>query len=142
MQAAMIDQTMTGEKMFAKLCTGFALLALVIACVGLYGTISYTVARRTGEIGIRIALGATRTQVLWLVMRQVAAMALIGLIVGRLAAYGASRLVESLLYGVKGNDPTTIGIAMGTLIVAVAAASYIPARRAARIQPMVALRQQ
>jgi macrolide transport system ATP-binding/permease protein len=141
-QAAMVDQTMGAEMLFAKLCTGFALLALTIACVGLYGTIAYTVARRTSEIGIRVALGARRTQVLWLVMRQVAAMTSIGLVTGVAAAFGLSRLVASLLYGVKANDPTTIGIAMGTLLVAVAVASYLPASRAARIEPMVALRQE
>jgi macrolide transport system ATP-binding/permease protein len=141
-QSAMVDQTMTAEMMFARLCTGFALLALVIACVGLYGTISYTVARRTSEIGIRVALGARHAQVLWLVTRQVAAMASIGLIVGVLAAFGLSQLVSSLLYGVNANDPEAIGIAMATLLVAVAAASYLPARRAARIEPMVALRQE
>ncbi|MBZ5677911.1 MAG: ABC transporter permease [Acidobacteriia bacterium] len=139
-QAAMVDQTMTAEMLFAELCTGFALLALAIACVGLYGTIAYTVARRTSEIGIRVALGATRTQVLWLVMRQVAAMASMGLIIGVLAAFGLSRLVASLLYGVNANDPMAIGLAMGTLLIAVTAAGYLPARRAARIQPMVALR--
>jgi ABC-type antimicrobial peptide transport system permease subunit len=114
----------------------------MIACVGLYGTIAYTVARRTSEIGIGVALGARRTQVLWLVMRQVATMASIGTILGVLAAFGLSRLIASLLYGVQANDPMTIGIAMGTLLIAVAAASYLPARGAARIEPMVALRQE
>ncbi len=141
-QSAMVDETMSAEMMFATLCTGFALLALTIACVGLYGTIAYTVARRTSEIGIRVALGARRTQVLWLVMQQVAAMASMGLILGLLAAFELSRLVASLLYGVHANDPMTIGIAMGTLVVSVAAASYLPARRAARIEPMIALRQE
>ncbi|MGH9647745.1 MAG: ADOP family duplicated permease [Bryobacteraceae bacterium] len=141
-QSDMVDETMSAEMMFATLCTSFALLALMIACVGLYGTISYTVARRTSEIGIRMALGARRGRVLWLVLRQVAVMASIGLTLGLLAAFGLSRLVASLLYGVHANDPTTIGIAMGTLVVSVAAASYLPARRAARIEPMVALRQE
>jgi predicted permease len=139
-QSAMVDQMMAAETIFAKLCTGFALLALTIACVGLYGTIAYTVTKRTGEIGIRVALGATRIQVLWLIMRQVAAMASMGLIIGVLAAFGLSRLVASLLYGVNANDPMAIGIAIVTLLIAVAAAGYLPARRAARIQPMVALR--
>jgi macrolide transport system ATP-binding/permease protein len=139
-QSAMVDETMGAEMMFAMLCTGFAILALAIACVGLYGTIAYTVARRTSEIGIRVALGATRAQVLWLVMRQVAGMASTGLVIGVLAAFGLSRLIESVLYGVKANDPTTISIAMVTLLVAVAAAGYAPARRAARIQPIAALR--
>lgn len=141
-QSAMVDETMSAEAMFAALCTGFALLALTIACVGLYGTIAYTVARRTSEIGIRVALGATRTQVVWLIMRQVAAMASIGLILGVLAAFGLSRLVASRLYGVKANDPMSICIAVGTLLIAVAAASYLPARGAARLEPMIALRRE
>jgi macrolide transport system ATP-binding/permease protein len=139
-QSAMVDQMMGAETLFAKLCTGFALLALTIACVGLYGTTAYTVTKRTGEIGIRVALGATRIQVLWLVMRQVAAMASTGLIIGVLAAFGLSRLVASLLYGVSANDPMAIGSAIVTLLIAVAAAAYFPARSAARIQPIVALR--
>jgi macrolide transport system ATP-binding/permease protein len=139
-QAAMIDQTMTGETMFARLCTGFAILALTIACVGLYGTVAHTVARRTSEIGIRIALGASRHQVVWLAMRQMAVVASIGLLVGVIAASGLSRLVESLLFGVKPIDLPTIAIAIVTLLVAAGTAAYIPARRASRIEPIVALR--
>jgi macrolide transport system ATP-binding/permease protein len=141
-QSAMVDETMSAESMFAGLCTGFAVLALTIACVGLYGTIAYTVARRTSEIGIRVALGARRIQVLWLVIRQVAVTASTGLILGLLAALGLSRFVASLLYGIRANDPMTIAIATGTLLVSVGAASYLSARRAARIEPMVALRQE
>jgi macrolide transport system ATP-binding/permease protein len=139
-QAAMIDQTMTGESMFARLCTGFAILALTIACVGLYGTVAHTVARRTNEIGVRMALGASRHQVVWLAMRQMAVVASIGLPVGVIAASALSRLVESLLFGVKPIDPPTIVIAIGTLLVAAGTAAYIPARRASRIEPIVALR--
>lgn len=141
-QSAAVDEAMSAETMFATLCTGFAVLALMIACVGLYGTIAYTVARRTSEIGIRVALGASRSQVLWLVIRQVAAMASIGLILGLMAAFGLSRLIESQLFGVRANDPVTMGLAMGTLVVCLAAASYLPARRAARIEPMLALRRE
>jgi macrolide transport system ATP-binding/permease protein len=139
-QAAMIDETMTAEAMFARLGTGFAILALLISCVGLYGTIAHTVARRISEIGIRIALGASRSQVVWLVMRQVALMAAIGLIVGVAAALGLSRLVASLLYGVKATDPATLGAATAALLAAAGTAAYLPARRASQIQPVVALR--
>ncbi len=139
-QAAMIDQTMTGEAMFARLCTAFAILALVIACVGLYGTIAHNVARRTGEIGIRVALGAERSQVIWLVMRQVAAVASIGLIAGVAASLGFTRWVESFLFGVKPADPATIAAAIATLLAAAGAAAYIPARRASQVQPVQALR--
>jgi len=139
-QAAMVEQTMTQEILFARLCSGFAALALVIACVGLYGSMSYTVARRTGEIGIRMALGAPRGRVVWMVMRQVAIMGAIGLAIGLPAWWLLSRLVESLLYGIKRDDPSSIAAAIGTMAIALLAAAYAPARRASRIDPVIALR--
>jgi macrolide transport system ATP-binding/permease protein len=139
-EAAQVDQTMNQELVFARLCTGFAILALVIACVGLYGTMAYTVARRTGEIGIRMALGARRGNVIWMVLGQVIVMAIVGLGVGMPAAYAASRLVETFLYGIKPRDPLTLAIAAGMLVLAAVMAGYGPARRASRIDPMVALR--
>jgi ABC-type antimicrobial peptide transport system permease subunit len=131
---------MTQEILFARLCSGFAALALAIASVGLYGTMSYTVARRTGEIGIRMALGAPRGRVVWMVMRQVAIMGAIGLAIGLPAWWSASRLVESLLYGIKANDPSSIAAAIVTMAIALLAAGYTPARRASRIDPVIALR--
>ena len=139
-QATMIEQTMAQEILFARLCSGFAFLALAIACVGLYGTMSYTVARRTGEIGIRMALGAPRGRVVWIVMRQVAIMGVIGLAIGLPAVWAASRLVSSLLYGIKADDPSSITAAIVTMAIAVIVAGYAPARRASRIDPVVALR--
>jgi ABC-type antimicrobial peptide transport system permease subunit len=122
------------------LCSGFALLALLIACVGLYGTMSYGVARRTGEIGIRMALGAPRTQVVWMVMRQVVLMATIGLAIGVPVAYGSSRVMESMLYGINANDWFALALAIAAMLAVVMGAGYAPARRASRIDPMIALR--
>ncbi|HEY2018802.1 MAG TPA: ABC transporter permease [Bryobacteraceae bacterium] len=139
-QAAEIDRNMIQEIAFARLCTAFAILALSIACVGLYGTMSYTVARRTGEIGIRMALGAPRGAVVWMVLRQVFALALGGLAIGIPAAFGTSRLVESFLFGMKPNDPRALAAAVATLLGATILAGYIPARRASRIDPTIALR--
>ena len=139
-QAAQIDQTMNQEIIFAKLCTGFAILALVIACVGLYGTTSYTVARRTGEIGIRMALGAQRGAVVWMVLREVFVLATAGLALSVPTALGASKLVESFLFGVKPNDPGALMMAVAILLGAALLAGYVPARKASRIDPMIALR--
>ncbi len=139
-QTAEIDQTVNQEIVFAELCSAFAILALVIACVGLYGTVSYNVARRTGEIGIRMALGARRGNVVWMVLRGVIALATVGLAISVPAALGTSKFVESFLYGMKPNDPISLGIAIAILLVAALVAGYLPARRASRIDPMVALR--
>jgi predicted permease len=141
-QSAMIEQAMGAEILFARLCTGFAALALAIACVGLYGTMAYIVARRTSEIGIRMALGAQREQVLWVVMRQVLLMAAIGLAIGVPVAYASARLLQSSLYGIKASDPAAMAVAMSTLLVAAMLAGYAPARRASRVNPMTALRHQ
>ncbi len=99
---------MSQQILFARLCTGFAMLALAIACVGLYGTMSYTVARRTGEIGIRMALGAQRGTVVWMVLRDVLILAAVGLAIGVPAALGASKFVESFLFRSKANDPRAL----------------------------------
>jgi macrolide transport system ATP-binding/permease protein len=139
-QAADIDQTINQEIVFAKLCTGFAILGLVIACVGLYGTVAYNVVRRTGEIGIRMALGAQRGAVVRMILRQVFVLAAVGLAIGLPTALGASRLVESFLFGMKPNDPWAMTLAVAILLGAALLAGYAPARKAARIDPMTALR--
>ncbi|PYT14089.1 MAG: multidrug ABC transporter substrate-binding protein [Acidobacteria bacterium] len=139
-QVAEIDQTINQEIIFAELCTAFAILALVIACVGLYGTVSYNVERRTGEIGIRMALGAKRARVVRMILVQVLALAAVGLVIGVSVAFGASKLVASFLFGMKPNDPIAITAAVVILLAAAALAGYAPARRASRIDPMVALR--
>ncbi len=139
-QAAEIDRTISRELTFAKLCTGFAVLALLIACVGLYGTMSYSVARQTGEIGIRMALGARRGAVVWMVLRRVLLLAAVGLAMSVPAALIAFRLVKSLLFETQPNDPVTLALAGVVLLSAAILAGYAPARRASRIDPLVALR--
>ncbi|MGE5645318.1 MAG: ADOP family duplicated permease [Acidobacteriota bacterium] len=139
-QAAEIDRTIGREVMFAKLCTGFAVLALLIACVGLYGTMSYNVARQVGEIGIRMALGAQRGAVVWMVLRRVLLLAAVGLAISVPAALSASLLVKSFLFETQPNDPGTLVLAGVILVSAALLAGYAPARRASRIDPLAALR--
>jgi predicted permease len=139
-QAADIDQTINQEIVFARLCSAFAILALVIACVGLYGTMAYTVARRTREIGIRMALGARRRLVIWMVLREVCVLAALGLAIGVPTALGTSRLIESFLFGTEPNDPRALAFAVAILVCAALVAGYGPARRASRVDPMIALR--
>jgi macrolide transport system ATP-binding/permease protein len=139
-QTGEIEQTLNQEIIFARLCAASATLALVMACIGLYGTMAYGVTRRTPEIGIRIALGARQSTVLWMVLREVCALAAIGLAISLPIAMFASRLVQSFLFELKPNDPYTIGSAASVLALAALLAGYGPARRAARISPTVALR--
>ncbi|HEV8146977.1 MAG TPA: ABC transporter permease [Bryobacteraceae bacterium] len=139
-QAALIDQSINQEIVFARLCTGFAILALVIACVGLYGTVSYNVSRRTGEIGIRMALGARRGIVVRMILRQVVILAAVGLAIGLPAALALSKLVATFLFATKPNDPVTITVGVAILLSAALLAGYAPARRASHIDPLVALR--
>ncbi len=110
-QAAEIDRTISREVTFAKLCTGFAVLALLMACVGLYGTMSYSVARQIGEIGIRMALGARRGAVIWMVLRRVSLLVAVGLAISVPVALIGNRLVKSFLFETQPNDPGTLALA-------------------------------
>jgi macrolide transport system ATP-binding/permease protein len=139
-QAAEIGELMGQENTFARLSTAFALLALAITCVGIYGTVSYNVARRTNEIGIRMALGAQRRRVVWMVLREVLLLIFAGFVIGIPTALATSKLVGSFLYGMKPNDPRALIVAGGILLGAAVVAGYAPARRASRIDPMAALR--
>jgi macrolide transport system ATP-binding/permease protein len=139
-QSAEIDRTISRELTFAKLCTGFAALALLIACVGLYGTMSYNVARQIGEIGTRMALGAQRGAVVWMVLRRALLLAAVGLAISVPAALIASRLIKSFLFETQPNDPGTLALAGIALLSAAILAGYAPARRASRIDPLAALR--
>jgi len=139
-QAAQLDRLMNQEIVLARLCTAFAILALLIACVGLYGTMAYMVARRTREIGIRMALGAQPGAVVWMVLRQALVLAVAGLAVGVPTALSLSRLVESFLFDVKPNSPAALVLAVAILLSAALVAGYVPARKASWIDPMIAVR--
>ncbi|HEY3770101.1 MAG TPA: FtsX-like permease family protein [Candidatus Angelobacter sp.] len=127
-------------RFYALLLTGFAITALVLAGIGIYGVMSYMVSRRTQEIGIRMTLGARPGAVLRMVIRQGMALVIVGAAAGLAGALLLSRLMSGLLYGVSSNDPATFVIVTAVLIVVALAANYIPARRATRIDPMAALR--
>ena len=139
-QTEQIEQILSQERIMANISSFFALLALALACIGLYGLLAYEVVRRTREIGIRMALGARPRDVLKLVVRQGIALAIVGAVIGIGAAIGVTRFMASMLFGVHANDPLTmIGVAVLLVVVALAAC-FIPARRATRVDPMVALR--
>jgi predicted permease len=139
-QTEQIDQATFQERLFARLSSFFGLLALALACVGLYGMMSYTVARRTCEIGIRMALGAERAKILCMVLREALTLGVLGIVLGVPAALAASRLVATMLYGLKPTDPWPIASATVVLVAVALLAGYLPARRASRVDPMVALR--
>ena len=139
-ESEQIDRLLFQERLVARLSSFFGLLALVLACIGLYGLLSYEVSRRTREIGIRLALGAQAGDVLRLVVKQGIVLALVGAAAGIGVALGVTRYLTSMLYDIHANDPLTM-IAVAALLTLVAlAACYIPARRAMRVDPMVALR--
>jgi hypothetical protein len=135
-----IAESLARERMLASLSGFFGLLAGVLAVVGIYGVISYMVARRTNEIGIRMALGASRGDILRLIMREAGVLLSIGLAIGTALAFAAARSAASLLYGLKPTDLLTYASAVTTLTCVTVAASMLPAQRAARLDPMVALR--
>jgi predicted permease len=139
-QIKQMEESITQERQFARLSGLFGLLALLLASIGLYGIMSYSVARRTSEIGIRMALGATRKDVIWMVMREVVLLTLIGVIIGIPASLAATKIISSMLFGLTPTDPITISLATLVIITVVAFAGYIPARRASKVDPMTALR--
>ena len=135
-----VDRIFNQDRLIARLTELFGLLALVLACVGFYGVTAYSVARRTSEIGIRMALGADRKSVLQLVLRGALIQLTLGLAVGIPVALAGSRLLANQLYGVKSNDPVILGLAVVVLAASALLAAFVPARRAATIDPMRALR--
>jgi predicted permease len=139
-QQQQIDESLAQERMFANLSSFFGLLALVLVAVGLYGTLAYAVLQRTSEIGIRMALGAGRAQVLWMVLRESLLVVLCGLAVGLPAALALTRFIASMLYGVKPYDAPAIVATIIILAIAGSAAGMLPANRASRVDPIRALR--
>jgi putative ABC transport system permease protein len=137
-----IKQTLMRDRLMAALAGAFGLLAGVLAVLGLYGVISYMVARRRNEIGVRIALGATQGRVIGLVLREATLLLAVGLIAGIVLAVWAGRAAATLVYGIKPGDPMTIAIAAALLVIVALIASYAPARHASRLQPMNALREE
>jgi predicted permease len=135
-----IGRSLTQPRLVARLAAFFGLLALSLACLGLYGVLSYAVARRTSEIGIRMALGARQRNVLWLVLRESLALVCAGVVIGLLTSLAATQTASTLLFGLEPDDPATIAAATLLLLAVAAWASYLPARRAARVDPMAALR--
>jgi predicted permease len=139
-QQQQIDATTQQERVFASLTAGFGLLALALACVGIYGIMAYTVSQRTNEIGVRLALGAERAQVRSMILREAGRLTVLGIAAGLLAAFGLAQLVKSMLYGLKASDPASFSAA-GCILLAVALfAAWVPALRASRVEPMEALR--
>jgi predicted permease len=137
-----VDESLTRERMLATLSGFFGALALLLAAIGLYGVISYNVTRRRNEIGIRMALGAQQSRVLRMVLGEVAVLIFFGLAVGLAVTLGTTRFVSSFLFGLKPNDPTTIAAAGAVLAIVAVVAGYFPARRASRLDPMTALREE
>jgi ABC-type antimicrobial peptide transport system permease subunit len=137
---SVIDESLSAERTMALLAVFFAICALVVTAVGLYGTLAYATARRTSEIGIRMALGARRTQVVAMVFLQNATVALVGTSLGLVAALLASRALASFLYGTSTRDPLVFAGSILALVIIASAASLLPALRSARINPMVAIR--
>src|SRR5262249_31477027 len=135
-----LDQTLLTERLIALLSAGFGILATLLASIGLYGVMAFAVARRTKELGIRLALGANRNDVLWLVMKEVVLLLGIGLAIGIPTAAGLGNYVSSQLYGVKAHDPWIAVSTVILLAVVAASAGMIPARRASKIDPLLALR--
>jgi predicted permease len=137
---AAVEQSLRRERVLATLSSAFGLAALFLVCLGLYGVIAQWAAQRTREIGVRMALGATAVGVRWLVLRQALALVLAGVALGVPAALAAGRGIESLLYGVTSADPANLALATATLVAVATLAAYLPARRASRADPVMALR--
>jgi putative ABC transport system permease protein len=135
-----ITEDLVEERVTALLSAFFAAFALLLACVGLYGLMSYVVTRRTREIGIRVAMGAQRENVLWIVLRETLALALSGIAIGIPCALAATRLIASMLFGLTSSDPSTIAVVALLLLLVALIAGYLPARRASSIDPIDALR--
>ncbi len=135
-----LEDSLVTERLVATLSTGFGFLATLLASIGLYGVMAYSVSRRTREIGIRMALGAAQTDVLWMVMREVMVLLGIGLCIALPVSWAVTQSVRSQLYGIEPSDPVTLVFAVVAIACVAVMSGYLPARRATRIDPMLALR--
>lgn len=135
-----LQETLKQDRLIAELVSFFGALALVLACIGLYGVMAHGVARRTNEIGIRMALGAERRHIAWMVLRETLFLVMSGLVIGVPAAFLAARLISNQLFGLNPGDPVTLVAAAIVLTVVALLAGYLPARRASRVNPLIALR--
>jgi ABC-type antimicrobial peptide transport system permease subunit len=135
-----IHSRLNQERAISELSSFFGILAVLLACLGLYGLMSYTVARQTNEIGVRMALGANQGDVVWSILGQGARLAIVGVVLGSGAAFALMRLISNLLYGVSTHDPLTFASVAVLLMFVALLASFVPARQASRVDPMVALR--
>jgi putative ABC transport system permease protein len=135
-----IDGTLWQRRLWGVMFAVFASLALILAAIGIYGVLSYSVSQRTRELGIRLALGAQTSDVLWLVIGQGMKLALLGVTLGLAASFALARLVASMLFGITSHDPATFSVVCAVLIGVGLLACYLPARRAARVNPIEALR--
>ena len=137
-----LDHALLPERVLAMLSGFFGGLGLLLASIGLYGLLQYTVSRRTGEIGVRVALGASRSGIAALILRDVAMLLAVGLAMGFALAFAGARVIATSLYGLSGHDPVALGAAAGVLVLVALGASLVPSLRAARVDPAVALRHQ
>jgi ABC-type antimicrobial peptide transport system permease subunit len=136
----LLNRTLDRDRLLAFLAGLFGALALAIAAVGIYGLLSYEVTKRTNEVGIRMALGATRSSILALVLREVLLVCAVGITLGSIAALACSRLVEKVVFGIEPRNPLLLAAAAAILVLVALVAAWFPARRAASVDPMLALR--
>jgi ABC-type antimicrobial peptide transport system permease subunit len=136
------SETLSQPRFRAVLLAGFALIAMLLASIGIYGVTAHAVGQRTQEVGVRMALGAQRSDVLWLILRQHMKPAVVGVALGLIGAVALARFIEGMVYGVRATDPLTLAGMSAALLVVAAAACWIPARRATRVDALVALRNQ
>jgi hypothetical protein len=135
-----VEESTANQRLIARLSAFFGLLAVFLVCIGIYGLLSYAVARRTSEIGVRMALGARRSNVLWLILREILVLVAIGIAIGVPVALEGNHLVAKLLYGLSPADPASLFAAIAMLVAIAVLAGYLPARKASLVEPTVALR--
>jgi predicted lysophospholipase L1 biosynthesis ABC-type transport system permease subunit len=141
-QQQQFGASFANERLVSRLATCFGLIAALLVATGLYGTLAYRVGRRTSEIGVRMALGAKKSEVVWMFLRESLIVAAAGIIVGLPLAYAGSRLLATLLFGLAPADPLSFAAALTSIVLVTVASSFIPAQRASSVDPMIALRDQ